>query len=58
VRSYDFRHSYISRSLMRGVPAAVVAALVGTSVNMIDRFYSHLNAQGQEMKDVAERLAG
>jgi integrase len=58
VRSYDFRHSYITRSLVRGVPAAVVAALVGTSTTMIDKYYSHVTAQGQELREVAERLAG
>jgi integrase len=58
VRAYDFRHTFITRSLMKGVPAAVVAALVGTSTGMIDRFYGHVSAQGQQLRDVAERLAG
>jgi hypothetical protein len=40
------------------VPAAVVAALVGTSVTMIDKFYGHVTTQGQQLRDVAERLAG
>ncbi len=58
VRSYDFRHSHITRSLLAGVPVATVAALVGTSIGMIDRFYGHCGAAAGTLREAAERAAG
>lgn len=58
VRAYDYRHTFITRSLMKGVPSAVVAALVGTSTSMIDRFYGHVAGCSQELREAAEKLAG
>lgn len=58
VRAYDFRHTFITRSLLAGVPAATVAALVGNSIGMIEKFYGHIGASAAPLREAAERAAG
>lgn len=42
VVAYSIRHWFITEKLRQGVPAAVVAALVGTSIRQLDRHYGHV----------------
>ncbi len=58
MRSYDLRHSYITRSLLKGTPVATVAALVGTSIGMIDRFYGHCQGAAGPLREAAQKAAG
>lgn len=46
---YSCRHSYITKALHNGVPLAVVAMLVGNSVEVLARHYSHIEAQHIEV---------
>lgn len=41
---YSLRHFFITQSLLRGTPAAAIAKQCGTSIQMIDDFYSHVTA--------------
>jgi integrase len=50
---YSLRHFYATRQLRRGVPIYDLAKNMGTSVAMIEKHYSHVQAD-----DVAERLIG
>jgi integrase len=50
VTSYALRHSHITRSLLRGVPIRVVAALHDSSVQMVEATYSkHIASHGDEL---------
>ncbi|WP_158231013.1 tyrosine-type recombinase/integrase [Rhodopirellula bahusiensis] len=40
--AYTYRHTFITESLQRGVDVATVAVLAGTSIQMIERHYSHI----------------
>jgi integrase len=40
---YRFRHTAISSLLMKGIPVAIVAELVGTSAKMISEVYGHIS---------------
>lgn len=56
-RTHDFRHTFITRMLLRGHSPAVVAKLVGhTSTQMIDKNYGHLYRQHRE--DLVEAIRG
>lgn len=50
---YDFRHTYISQTILDGVTILEVARLTGTSVQVIQRYYGHLVQQDS----LRERLA-
>lgn len=52
---YSFRHYYATKELTRknGVNIDALARQMGTSIGMIQQYYSHLN-----LDDVADRLAG
>ncbi len=52
---YALRHAYITDRLEAGVPAARVAAMVGTSLVMIERTYSHVGANIDGLRAVAGR---
>ncbi len=39
---YSLRHSYVTFSLLHGVPAPIVANQIGSSLQMIQTNYSHL----------------
>ena len=44
--AYGYRHSFVTDALVKGVPDAHVAALVGhTSTTMIHRHYSHIGSR-------------
>jgi len=51
ITGYALRHSAITRSLLRGVPVAVVARLADTSVRMIELHY------GAYIQDYADAVA-
>ena len=51
--AYTLRHSTITDLVMAGLPLLTIAQVSGTSVEMIERHYGHLNA-----KAAAEALAG
>ncbi len=42
---YSFRHTYITNQLLNGVTPQVLADTCGTSINMIDKHYSHITAE-------------
>jgi integrase len=42
VTLYGYRHQFVTEWLTQGKPAAHLAALLGTSVTMIEKHYSHL----------------
>jgi len=56
---YDFRHLWISESLMAGNDIATVARMAGTSVAMIERVYGHFRNEhpqrAQERLDQSRR---
>jgi integrase len=53
---YGMRHAFVTESLARGVPDAVVASLAGhTSTAMIHRNYSHVNARSHVLRAAVER---
>jgi integrase len=51
---YDFRHLWISESLMAGNDIATVARMAGTSVAMIERVYGHF--RNEHLQRAQERL--
>jgi integrase len=44
---YDFRHSYVTDALTKGVPVEVVAELVGTSARVIHAQYGEHRQEGR-----------
>jgi integrase len=54
--AYLFRHTAASRALMKGMDPVTVAALLGTSPNMLRKHYGHL--LDDHLKAAAEALAG
>jgi integrase len=59
LRSYDFRHTWATRALAAGVPAAHVAAMLGHATTaMVFRHYGHLTEEAKLLKEQAERVAG
>lgn len=55
----SFRHTYATQQLIAGVPVAILANMMGTSVQMIERHYGHIihgKVQGKLMPDW--KLAG
>jgi integrase len=55
----SFRHTYATQQLIAGVPVAILAHMMGTSVQMIERHYGHIihgKVQGKLMPDW--KLAG
>lgn len=57
VTAYHYRHTFITRMLLRGITAAQVAELCGTSVDMIARHYGHLESV-QGLREVLLKAAG
>jgi integrase len=51
---YDFRHLWISESLMAGTDIATVARMAGTSIAMIERVYGHF--RNQHLQDAQARV--
>lgn len=56
--AYTFRHCYITDALARGVPAAVVAELCGTSIQTIERHYRHLDQKQDVLREAALKAVG
>lgn len=54
---YSFRHTWITEALTAGVDVATVAEMAGTSIQMIDRHYGHLNQQRKHLSDAAKMIA-
>jgi len=53
-RLYDFRHSFITNGLKRGVDPITMATLVGhTSLKMIHECYSHVSQDAMHMRKAA-----
>jgi integrase len=52
---YAWRHTYISDSLSKGLPTAVVAKLCGTSERTIQKYYSHLEQYREVLRDAAKQ---
>jgi integrase len=58
VTSYMFRHTWATRALAAGVPAAQVAAMLGhTSTAMVFKHYAHLCEEAGLLRQQAERVA-
>jgi integrase len=54
VTLYALRHSFITRSLLRGVPTRLVAAAVDTSTAMLEMTYSkHITSPGADLMRAA-----
>src|SRR5262249_27161225 len=51
--AYTFRHSYITECLAKGMSASIVAELVGSSVNTINKYYDHLDQKGDVLREAA-----
>jgi len=59
VCSYDFRHTWATRALKAGVPAAHVAAMLGhSSTAMVFKHYGHLGEEVELLRGHADRLSG
>lgn len=58
VTSYQFRHTWATRALKAGVPAAHVAAMLGhASTAMVFKHYSHLCEEADLLRQQAQRVA-
>lgn len=55
---YGLRHTAITRALSKGFSPAQVAALVGNSAAIIERFYGHVGSNVDLMKQMAAAIAG
>ena len=55
VIAYDYRHTYITDALQRGVDISTVAELAGTSVQMIQRHYGHICQRHDHLKESAAK---
>lgn len=55
---YAWRHTYISTALAKGVPASVVATLVGNSTATIEKHYNHLDAMKDALRAAAAKAVG
>jgi integrase len=56
VTFYSYRHSWITRALLKGIPVADVAALAGTSIAVISQHYSHVAEEAEHLRDAARRV--
>jgi integrase len=57
--AYVLRHTYAKEALGNGLSGPVVASLLGhKSTKMIDEHYSHLDQQGELLKEAARRATG
>ena len=54
--AYSFRHGYATRALEAGVNVAHLAALMGTSIRMIDKHYGHLAQKEELLRNLARRF--
>lgn len=56
VTAYDYRHTFITRAMLQGLHAAVVAEMTGTSVEMIARHYGHLEQARDHIVEAARGM--
>jgi integrase len=50
--AYGYRHTFATAALVKGVPDAHVAALLGhTTTAMLHKHYSHLTSQAQTLRE-------
>jgi integrase len=56
VTPYSYRHTFATEALTGGIPEAVVAALLGHSVAMLHRHYSHLTGRVQVLREFSEKI--
>lgn len=54
--AYAYRHSYATRALEQGVAVADLAEILGTSVEVISRNYSHLDKSKQRLADIVSKV--
>jgi integrase len=55
---YDFRRTYITNALARGLTANVVAQLVGNTPDVINKYYDSLHLKKDTLREAALRAAG
>jgi integrase len=55
---YALRHLFATDALERGVPDAVVAELLGHSVQVLHRHYAHLVSRTATLKDALDKVRG
>lgn len=55
---YDYRYSFITDALAKGLSSNLIGELVGNSPFVIARNYSHLHQQPATMLEAAARAAG
>lgn len=53
---YSFRHTWITQAMVAGVDVATVAAMAGTSIQMIDRHYGHLRQERSHLMNAAVKI--
>jgi integrase len=53
---YGFRHAYATDWLLAGGSIKVLADLIGTSVNMLERHYAHLMVDKDRMRSILETV--
>ena len=53
--AYSYRHTWATNALLKGIPIATVAELMGSSVRMIEKHYGHLAKQPDHLRDAMER---
>jgi integrase len=57
--AYGYRHTFATDALVKGLPDATVAALLGhTSTTMLHKHYSHLTSQAQVLRDALGKVRG
>lgn len=57
--AYGFRHGFATDALVKGLPDAQVAALLGhSSTTMLHKHYSHLTGQSRVLRDALAKVRG
>lgn len=57
--AYGFRHTFATDALVKGLPDAQVAALLGhSSTAMLHKHYSHLTGQSRVLRDALAKVRG
>jgi len=54
---YSFRHTFAFRWLRAGKPIAALAAVLGTSVTLIERTYGHMGEQHDYLRSLLDNEA-
>ena len=56
--AYDLRHTFITNSLMKGIPLAVLAEMVGNSPQVLLKYYSKVGQVSSGIREYAEQAVG